>query len=88
MELSERAIQTLEKEGCTSVYEEDWEPQAQATLRTAAAPLHVIVTEGVLTTELHGITATYQAGDRWSLAPNQVTIINAGAQGCRVVIGE
>lgn len=88
MELSERAIQTLEIEGCTSVSEADWSPAAAIVLRADHSPLYVYVTEGVLSTEQSGVLRTYRAGERLEVAPQATLTATAGSAGCRAVLGE
>jgi|AntRauTorckE6833_2_1112554.scaffolds.fasta_scaffold00120_9 hypothetical protein len=90
MELSERAIQTLETEGCVSVYEQDWVAKEKSVLHTKTIePLQVYVTEGELQVPTNDVGGRfYQAGERFSVAPHTEVLVIAGPAGARAVIGE
>lgn len=88
MELSERAIQSLEKAGCTTVYEQDWSPHESVSLRASAASLHIYISEGVLLIRRHESERSYRAGEHFCLEPQETMTAQAGAEGCRAVLGE
>jgi hypothetical protein len=84
MELSERCIAELEKEGYETVYEEQL--MAGESLPTPESDTALFVTEGSLVVE--GVeTVVLLAGDRYRPQSGAISI-HAGDQGCQLVIGE
>ena len=84
MELSERCIAQLEKEGYQTVYEE----QLLGGQSFPIPPLDmaVFVSEGTLV--VHGDTiAELLPGDRYKHSSLTISL-TAGAEGCQLVIGE
>ncbi|MEZ4103916.1 MAG: cupin domain-containing protein [Candidatus Paceibacterota bacterium] len=88
MELSERCIQTLEKEGFITIYEES--ETSGATHETHIHPYNValFVTEGVLKVTINGETKELKAGDRVDIPANTQHSAVAGTDGCQYVVGE
>ncbi len=84
MELSERCIAQLEKEGYETVYEEQL--TAGESFPTPENDTSLFVTEGSLLVE--GLaTIVLRAGDRYRPQADVISI-HAGDQGCQLVIGE
>lgn len=88
MELSERCIQTLEKEGFPFVYEWKDKPGMEYSEQTPQHKVSVCVTEGVLFVVRAGISHEYVAGSRCDLLPGIPYLITVGPTGCQYVIGE
>jgi len=88
MELSERFIQQLEKEGFSQVYE--WQDAAgtQYPEQTHNEPVSYMVTDGSLTFQLPDTQREVQAGDRFDVPPNVPYSILVGSQGWIGIIGE
>ena len=84
MELSERCIAQLEKEGYETVYEEQL--SANESFSVPSGDTTLFVTEGTLIIEGAAITILLP-GERYRPQPGTVSI-QAGDQGCQLVIGE
>lgn len=88
MELSERCIQLLEKEGFSAVYEEQQSAGLVFELLNGAGLLSVIVTEGSLMVSLNDKTKELLPGDRFDVPLHSPQSVTAGPAGCQYVIGE
>jgi mannose-6-phosphate isomerase class I len=88
MELSERSIQTLEKEGFTSIYEESRTPGQVFYIKSTESPLVIFVTEGSLLISIGNEIKELLPGNRYNVPPNTSLVATAGTQGCQYVIGE
>ncbi len=84
MELSERCIEQLEKEGYTTIYEEKVLPGAVLTALVIGSS--VFVTEGLLVVSGDRCRDVLP-GDRYRVT-DESTAVHAGPAGCQVVIGE
>ncbi len=87
MELSERCIQTLEKEGL-SVYETSQLPGHRRESPLSEHKTALFVTEGSLEVTINNETKILKAGDRINLPANSLYSTTAGPNGCQLVIGE
>ncbi len=84
MELSERCIAQLEKEGYPTVYEEQL--LGGQSFPIPSLDMAVFVSEGTLV--VHGSTIIeLLPGDRYKHSP-LTSGLQAGAEGCQLVIGE
>lgn len=88
MELSERCIKTLEKEGFASVYEWSDGPGVVYGEHQHEGAVTIFVTEGALSLTISGETKELRAGDRFdipALTPHSALV---GPDGCQYVVGE
>ncbi|MCB9811186.1 MAG: cupin domain-containing protein [Candidatus Nomurabacteria bacterium] len=88
MELSERCIQTLEKEGFITIYEESEASGATHETHTHSYNVALFVTEGMLEVTINGETKELKAGDRANIPANAPHSTTAGPNGCQFVMGE
>lgn len=88
MELSERCIQTLEKEGFPSVYEIQDAPDAIYEEHTHKGKVTLFVTEGVFEITFLGQTKRLVAGDRVDIPKDTPYSALVGPTGCQLVVGE
>ncbi len=88
MELSERCIQTLEKEGFARVYEESYPAGQALPERSFETKVSIFVTEGTYTITVKDKTQVLQAGDRLNIPPNTPYSAVVGLAGCQLVMGE
>lgn len=88
MELSERCIQTLEKEGFNNVYETQDAPEAIYEEHIHKGRVTVFVTEGSFAITMAGQVTNLVAGDRCNIPPNVPYSALVGPAGCQLVIGE
>jgi quercetin dioxygenase-like cupin family protein len=88
MELSERCIQALEKEGFTYVYETQDAPEAIYEEHQHQDKVAVFVTEGSFEITVGGQTKNLSAGDRFNIPPRVPYSAVVGKHGCQLVIGE
>lgn len=88
MELSERCIQTLEKEGFSTIYEDSESSSATHKTYTHRYKVALFVTEGSLQVTINGVVKTLNAGDRINIPANTPHSTIAGSNGCQLVIGE
>lgn len=88
MELSERCIQTLEKEGFPYVYELKDKPGAVYPVRRHEDKVSIFVTEGSLELEIANNKHRLQAGNRFDIPPLVPYSGIAGPLGCQYVVGE
>jgi quercetin dioxygenase-like cupin family protein len=88
MELSERCIETLEKEGFISVYEWQDKPGTIYPEHSHIDKVTMFVTEGSVDFTIAGTTHTLRSGDRFDVPPSVPHSAVAGPQGCQYVIGE
>lgn len=88
MELSERCIQTLEKEGFLHVFE--WKSERGTISKEHAhqGKVTIFVTEGQLALTIAGDTHDLKAGDRFNIPPYVSHHTVAGPNGCQYVVGE
>ncbi len=88
MELSERCIQTLEKEGFPHVYEWQDKPGTVYPLHQHQDKVTIFITEGSLELTLNGATHSLRAGDRFDIPPQTEHSAVVGPSGCQYVVGE
>lgn len=88
MELSERCIQALEKEGWPHVYEWSDAAGTEYPEHSHQDKVAIFITEGSLSVHINGETKELQAGDRLDIPPNVAHSVMVGPQGCQFVIGE
>ena len=88
MELSERCIQTLEKEGFNNVYETQDAPEAIYEEHIHKGKVTIFVTEGSFEITISGQTTNLAAGDRFNIPQNVPYSALVGPFGCQLVIGE
>lgn len=88
MELSERCIQTLEKEGFTSVYEWSDEPGVVYDEHQHQDRVTIFITEGSLAIEINGEIKNLLPGDRFDVPPQVPHRGVVGPSGCQYVVGE
>jgi len=88
MELSERCIQTLEKEGWSSVYEWSEAPGTEYPEHSHQVHTAIIITEGSMSISMNGETKELQVGDRIEIPPHSVHSVVVGSAGCQFVVGE
>jgi quercetin dioxygenase-like cupin family protein len=88
MELSERFIQTLEKEGFASVYE--WTDPARTEYPEHAheGKVALCVTDGSITLDFEGTIKVLKAGDRFDVPIGKLHTAIVGDRGWTVVVGE
>jgi quercetin dioxygenase-like cupin family protein len=88
MELSERYIQTLEKEGFADVFE--WQDPAGKTYTEHAHVGKVthMVTDGSITFTLEGVDKLIKAGDRFNVPVGIPHSMQVGPNGWIGIIGE
>ena len=88
MELSERCIQTLEKEGFSTIYEDSESPNTTHETYSHKYKVAIFVTEGSLEVTINDKVKTLQAGGRIDIPANTPHSTVAGLNGCQLVIGE
>lgn len=88
MELSERCIQTLEKEGFASVYEWSDGPGVVYAEHQHEGAVTIFVTEGALTLKINAESKDLRAGDRFDITARTPHSAVAGPEGCQYVVGE
>ena len=88
MELSERCIQTLEKEGFVSVYETQDAPGAIYEEHKHEGKVPLFVTEGLFEITLLGQNKHLVAGERVDIPKDTPYSAVVGPNGCQLVVGE
>ena len=88
MELSERCIQTLEKEGFKHVFETYDAPGAIYNEHSHNGKVTIFVTEGTFEINITGESTTLVAGERFNIPPGVPYSAVVGSAGCQLVIGE
>ncbi len=88
MELSERCIQTLEKEGWSHIYEWQDKPGAIYEEHSHQGKVVLFITEGQIDFTINGTTHTLKTGDRFDVSPHTLHSAVVGPQGCQFVVGE
>jgi len=88
MELSERWIDTFEREGFTNVYE--WSDPAGTTYDTHAheGKVSLFVTDGSIVFTFAGVTREIKAGERFDAPVNKEHSAVVGENGWIVIVGE
>ncbi len=88
MELSERYIQTFEKEGFPSVYE--WTDPAGTTYpeHIHKGKVSIYVTDGSITFDFEGERKEVVAGQRLDIEPGKLHSAVVGPNGWIVIVGE
>ncbi len=88
MELSERFIQQLEKEGFSTVSE--WQDEAGVVYpeHSHEEKIAFYVTDGSVTVEMRGVEKIINVGERIDVPPNVPHSVVVGNEGCIVIIGE
>ena len=88
MELSERCIAQLEKEGWPHIYEWSDLPGTTYPEHSHADKVVIYVTEGSLQLEVQGKIHQLRTGDRFDIPPRTPHTAVAGPAGCQYVVGE
>jgi quercetin dioxygenase-like cupin family protein len=88
MELSERCIQTLEKEGFLHVYEWQDKPGTVYPEHSHQDRVTIFITEGSIDFTILGVTHLLRTGDRFDVPPGAPHSAVVGLQGCQYVVGE
>lgn len=88
MELSERCIQTLEKDGFPFVYETQDAPGAIYEEHSHQDKVAVFVTEGSFELTISDRLQVLKAGDRFNIPKSTPYSAVVGPQGCQLVVGE
>ena len=88
MELSERCIQTLEKEGFIHIFEEQDAPEAIYPEHSHKEKVVIFITEGSIEVTLLDSVKVLTAGDRFNFPTNTPYSMIVGQNGCQFVIGE
>jgi mannose-6-phosphate isomerase-like protein (cupin superfamily) len=88
MELSERCIKTLEKEGFPYIYEWSDSPNTVYETHSHQDKVTLFVTEGTITFTFAGETKQLRAGDRINVPPRIPHSALVGPAGCQLVVGE
>jgi quercetin dioxygenase-like cupin family protein len=88
MELSERFIQQLEKEGFSQVYEWQDVADTQYPEQTHDLATAYMVTDGSVTFQLSNTRVEVLAGDRFDVPPQVPYSIRVGPHGWIGIIGE
>ena len=88
MEISERSIATLEKEGFPHVYEWQDKPGTVYPEHSHQDKVTIFITEGSLELTILGETRELKTGDRFDVPPGIPHSAVVGPQGCQYVVGE
>lgn len=88
MEISERCIAQLEKEGLTSVYEWSDDPGTVYPEHQHLGKVTIFVTDGSMDFTLAGVTYSLVTGDRIDIPPHIPHSAFVGSQGVQFVVGE
>jgi quercetin dioxygenase-like cupin family protein len=88
MELSERCIETLEKEGFRYVYEWQDKPGTVYPEHSHRDKVAIFITEGLVDLTIAGTTRTLRTGDRFDVPPGVPHTAKVGPYGCQYVVGE
>lgn len=88
MELSERCIETLEKEGFPYVYEWKDGPNTAYLEHVHQGKVSIFITEGGVEFTLSGVARLQRPGDRFNVPPGLPYSAQVGGGGCQYVIGE
>lgn len=88
MELSERCIATLEKEGFPYVYEWQDKPGTVYAEHSHQDKVTLFITEGSIELAIRGETKQLKTGDRFDVPPGVPHSAVVGPQGCQYVVGE
>ncbi len=88
MELSERFIQTLEKEGFDSVSEWQDEPGKVYQEHSHAGKTSILVTDGAITFDIGGKKKLLSPGQRLNISANELHSAVVGETGVIYIVGE
>lgn len=88
MELSERYIQQLEKDGYNPVYEHYDEPNTTYKTHAHKEEHAMIIVEGSMKVMIDADMTTYFVNDRFVIPSNVEHSVVIGPKGCKYVIGE
>ena len=88
MELSERCIAQLEKEGWPHIYEWSDPPGTAYAEHHHADKVAIFITEGSLELTLAGQVHQLRTGDRFDVPPQVPHTAVVGPNGCQYVVGE
>ncbi len=88
MELSERCIATLEKEGWVHIYEWQDTPDTVYAEHSHKGKVSLFVTDGSISITIAGNTTVYRTGDRVHIPPFTVHSAVVGSRGVQLVVGE
>ncbi|MFW6210328.1 MAG: cupin domain-containing protein [Patescibacteria group bacterium] len=88
MELSERWLETFEREGFASVYEWQDPPGTVYEPHTHRGKVSLFVTDGSVTVDLAGQQREVRAGERFDVPPGVEHSAVVGPDGWIVIVGE
>lgn len=88
MELSERCIAQLEKEGWPHIYEWSDPPGTMHSEHSHADKVVIFITEGSLQLTIEGQAHDLRTGDRFDIPPQTPYAAAVGSDGCQMVVGE
>ena len=88
MELSERCIAQLEKEGWPHIYEWSDPPGTTYPEHSHADKVVIFITEGSLQLTIGGLEHDLRTGDRFDIPPQTPHAAAVGPDGCQMVVGE
>jgi quercetin dioxygenase-like cupin family protein len=88
MELSERCIATLEKEGFAHIYEWQDAPDTVYAEHRHKGKVSLFVTDGSISIAIDGDTTVYHTGDRVNISPLTEHSAVVGSLGVQLVVGE
>lgn len=88
MELSERYIQLLEKEGFLTISEQGGQSGELQTFSASAVSIALLVTDGSLRVVCGAVQRTLQSGDRVDIPVLTPYLLTAGAVGYQMIMGE
>jgi quercetin dioxygenase-like cupin family protein len=88
MELSERAIQTLESEGFINVYEHQDAAGTEYPEHSHQGKVSVFVTDGSITFDFSGEKKEITAPRRFNIPPSTPHSAKVGPAGCILIIAE
>ena len=86
--MSERYIQTLEREGFTNVYEWQDAPSTSYPPRSHDSAFSLIVTDGSITIDRNGHKKEYYAGQRFDIGAEEVYSAETGELGVIYIAAE
>jgi quercetin dioxygenase-like cupin family protein len=88
MELSERCIAQLEKEGWANIYEWQDKPGTVYPEHSHEGAVVLMVTEGSIDFTINGVTHKLRTGDRFDVPPHAPHTAVVGPDGVQFVVAE
>ncbi len=88
MELSERCIAQLEKEGWAHIYELQDKPGIIYSEHSHQGTVVVLITEGSIVYTVNGVPHSLKTGDRLDIPPRTPHSAVVGPTGVQYVVGE